>query len=61
MKEDITKFLRNITFDVSDDETVEIWAECTVNKGDTCPKHRKCGLCRYEYMKRKGWLSAEAK
>ena len=22
-----------------------------------CPDHGNCGICRYEYMKSKGWLS----
>lgn len=29
------------------------WAEC---KPGPCPSHGDCGICRYGYMKKEGWL-----
>lgn len=63
MKDEIIRFLRNISFDfVENDPKAEVWPECEGQGKDneSCPKHEDCGICRYEYMKRKDWLSKEA-
>jgi len=57
MGEEITQFLRHIGDDVVPDNVVA-WPECE-GQGpdeDSCPDHKDCGICRFEYMKRKGWL-----
>ena len=60
-KEEIIQFLRNITYDIVP-AGITAWSECKNNEvldkdGDGhCPKHGDCGICRFEHMKRKGWL-----
>lgn len=46
----IRRFLRNID---DDDHN----PEC--NRRQFCPKHKDCGICRFEYMKKRGWLFEE--
>ena len=59
VKDDVIKFLRYTGDDYCEDPTVEISPECTGQEDEDgcCPSHRDCGVCRFEYMKRKGWLS----
>lgn len=63
LKNDLIKFLKHIGEDFCDDDkSVEIWPECSADKenkdeDDSCPDHSNCGICRYKYMKQKGWLS----
>ena len=54
MKDNIIEFLKHIGDDFVP-EGVIAHAECM--EGETCPEHEDCGICRYEYMKGKGWLS----
>jgi len=59
MKEEVKRFLRNIGNDINDDGSPP-WVECEgQNKEDPegCPEHQDCGICRFEYMEKKGWLS----
>ena len=60
MKKEVIQFLRNVGNDFNDKDPTynNFWAECE-GQGDseTCAKHQDCGICRFEYMKRKGWLS----
>lgn len=56
-EEEITQFLRHVGEDAVPDGVVA-WIECE-GQGpdeDSCAKHGDCGICRFEYMKRKGWL-----
>lgn len=58
-KEEVIKYLRCISddFDPSDAE-YDTSPECEgQGDEDSCPDHRNCGICRFEYMKRKGWLN----
>lgn len=65
VKEEIINFLQHVGFDCCDrheDCEVKLWEECDAdneNKDDPecCPEHGNCGVCRFEYMKKKGWLS----
>lgn len=65
MKEEVIKYLRHVGDDVVPDG-VTAWAECDesdVKDEDGyghCPDHRDCGLCRFKYMKKRGWLSEGA-
>lgn len=57
-EEEITQFLRHVGDDVVPDNVVA-WPECE-GQGvdeDSCASHEDCGICRFEYMKRKGWLN----
>lgn len=57
-EEEITQFLRHVGDDVVPDG-VAASPECE-GQGvdeDSCPNHEDCGICRFEYMKRKGWLN----
>jgi len=62
-KEEIIKFLRHIGDDCVpdgvDDDYDDFWIECKGQGPDdeTCPDHGNCRICRFEYMKRKGWLN----
>ncbi len=63
MKEEIVKYLRHVGKDYAEeDESIDTSPECEEpsDKDGCCPNHKNCGTCRYEYMKRKGWLSEEA-
>lgn len=65
-KEELIRFLGHIGDDFCEDEKVTIWAECEAGRhmsvdDDSCPDHQDCGICRYEYMKAKGWLIPESK
>lgn len=59
-EEEITKYLRHIGDDYAeDDETQDCSPECE-GQGEEegfCPGHKDCGICRFEYMKKKGWLN----
>ena len=33
----------------------ETWLEC--GGLEFCPKGKRCGTCRFEYMKKRGWLN----
>ncbi len=60
MKKEVIEFLCHIGDDVVPDGVVA-WPECE-GQGEregSCANHEDCGICRFEYMKRKGWLSAE--
>lgn len=62
MKEEVIRFLRNVGFDYNDkDEDYNFWAECEGqgDEEDSCANHQDCGICRFEYMKRHGWLSQQ--
>jgi len=56
---DIINFLRYIGDDWCEDESVELSPECKgqKDKAGYCPKHNDCGICRFEYMKERGWLA----
>lgn len=58
MREEVIKFLRHIGNDVVPDDVVA-WVECEGQGADedSCAEHEDCGICRFEYMKKKGWLS----
>ena len=59
MTESIIRYLRNVGKDCAEeDELLDTSPECD---GDCCPSHEDCGLCRFEYMKKQGWLSEEVK
>lgn len=60
MKEEVIQFLRHIGDDVVPDGVVA-WPECEGqgDDKDSCADHEDCGLCRFEYMKKQGWLSPE--
>ena len=59
MREEVIKYLRHIGDDVVPDNVVA-WAECEGQGAeDSCPDHKDCGICRFEYMKRHGWLSRQ--
>ena len=58
----LLSFLKHIGDDICDDESVAIWPECSADNEhksdpDCCPAHEDCGICRYQYMKRQGWLN----
>lgn len=61
MKDEVIKWLRHVGDDFApDDPDQDTHPECEgQNKEDPecCPAHKDCGLCRFEYMKQKGWLS----
>lgn len=60
MKSELVRFLRNVGFDCNDkDKDYDFWTECKGQGSDdeSCAEHGDCGTCRFEYMKRKGWLS----
>lgn len=57
-KDDVIKYLRHIGDDFSEEEPdLDTTPEC--GGGEFCPKHKNCGICRFEYMKKKGWLKPE--
>ena len=58
-EEEIIQFLRYVGFDyVEEDESIDTWPECEDQADDgCCPPDANCGRCRFEYMKKKGWLS----
>ena len=64
-KERLISYLRGIGQDAPEDGS-EAFPECSVfeEKDEDgyghCPKHGNCGICRYEYMKQKGWLKEES-
>ena len=61
---EIIKYLRNVGTDFDGDgETVDTSPECE-GQGEKdedsfgyCPDHENCGICRFEYMNKKGWLN----
>lgn len=57
-KEELIKFLRHIGEDAVPDDAIA-WVECTSQGKDdeSCAEHGDCGICRFEYMKKKGWLN----
>lgn len=61
MKNEVIKYLRHIGDDYAEDDPDQnTCPECEgQNEEDPegCPKHLDCGICRFEHMKRKGWLS----
>ena len=62
-KDELISFLGHIGDDFCADKSVVCWPECegqseTDEDGwRSCPEHQDCGICRYEYMKTKGWLA----
>lgn len=60
MKDEIIKFLRHIGDDVVPNG-VTAWPECEKQgeDEDSCPDHEDCGICRFKYMKKHGWLSQQ--
>lgn len=64
MKDEVIKYLRHVGDDfATDDPEQDTSPECEGrNKDDPecCPSHQDCGICRFEYMSEKGWLSPEA-
>ena len=56
MEEEIKQFLRNICNDFNDDSPAYPECEGQGKDDESCAEHEDCGICRYEYMKRKGWL-----
>ncbi len=61
MKEEIIKYLRYIGDDfVEEDESIDTSPECEGQGEGFCPDPPDCGKCRFDFMKRKGWLSEQA-
>ena len=63
MKEEIIRYLRHVGDDLAkEDENIDTSPECTEpsDEDGCCPSHMDCGVCRFEYMKKKGWLSPTA-
>ena len=64
-REELVVFLKHIGEDCvpdgSDDDYEDFHIECSTYEDEEgcCPKHGNCGICRHEYMKRKGWLSKD--
>lgn len=59
-KEETIKYLRHVGDDFApEDESQVTSPECEGQGEDegSCATHGDCGICRFEYMKRKGWLS----
>lgn len=61
MSDELIKYLQHIGDDcgMEGDDYEDFHIEC-IGQGedeDSCPDHKNCGICRYEYMKNKGWLS----
>ena len=57
-KNELIKYLRHIGDDfVEGDMDYDTSPECEGE--ESCPDHKNCGICRFEYMKKKGWLSPE--
>ncbi len=56
-REETIKYLRHIGNDFAEeDENIGTSPEC--RNEVFCPKHNNCGVCRFEYMEKKGWLNA---
>ena len=60
VKEKLIEFLRHVGDD-SVSNGVVVWPECEGQGNDwnSCANHQDCGICRFEYMKRHGWLSQQ--
>jgi hypothetical protein len=64
-QEELITFLQHIGDDCVpdgvDDDYKDFHIECSMSEDEEgcCPKHGNCGICRYEYMKSKGWLSED--
>lgn len=58
VKEDVIKYLRHVGDDYAEeDEGINTSPECEgQGEEEFCPDHDDCGICRFEYMKRRGWL-----
>ncbi|MBA7602876.1 hypothetical protein ES703_09972 [subsurface metagenome] len=61
MRDKIIKYLRHVGDDFApEDKSQDTSPECKGQGEDgLCPDHQDCGICRFEYMKREGWLSSE--
>lgn len=61
-KDKIIKYLRHIGHDFAEeDEEQDTSPECE-GQGEEegfCPRHHNCGICRYNYMKNKGYLNPD--
>lgn len=63
MKDEVIKYLRHVGDDYApEDPKQDTSPECEGQgkKDGFCPDHKNCGICRFEYMKRHGWLAPEA-
>ena len=64
VKDKLMEFLRHVGNDAVPDG-VTAWPECGVDEEldeeghSHCPDHKDCGLCRFKYMKKHGWLSQQ--
>ena len=66
MKDEVIKYLRHVGDDYAlEDPEQDTSPECEgQGKEDEdgyghCPDHKNCGICRFEYMKKHGWLSPQ--
>lgn len=62
MKAEVIKYLRHVGDDFAPEDESQVTSPECEGQGEeegSCPKHKNCGICRYEYMKKKGWLSEE--
>lgn len=57
-KDKLIEFLRYIEADCPNDEPFNDEPIEGQEIDGVCPDHLNCGICRYEYMKQKGWLSS---
>lgn len=56
MTDELIRYLQHIGQDCGDDDYKDYHIECDEQIGEDCPDHKNCGVCRYQYMKNKGWL-----
>jgi len=55
-KEALIKYLRHIGDSyVEEEPDLDCSPECRGR--EFCPKYNDCGICRFEYMKKQGWLN----
>jgi len=66
MKNKVIKYLRHVGDDFAPEDESQITSPECEGQGEMdedgyghCPDHSNCGICRFEYMKRQGWLSPE--
>lgn len=61
MKEEVIKYLRHVGDDFAPEDENQVTSPECEGQGEEglCPDHQDCGVCRFEYMKKKGWLNPE--
>lgn len=61
---EIIRYLRHIGDDFDPDDKEYVTTPECEGQGvdeDSCADHGDCGICRFEYMLRKGWLKEQSK